>query len=90
MPGKRIAIMRKSRGMTQAELGRAIGISRSMIGHVEHDRGWLSLELAGKLAEALHCTTEDLRAAPEAPIPRARLRGRPKFNGRRFIPADGD
>jgi DNA-binding XRE family transcriptional regulator len=70
--GQRVAMIREHRMMTQVGLAAAIGISRSVIFHIEHGHTQVDLELAERLARALHCTIDDLLAPIDAPLPRAR------------------
>lgn len=77
--GKRIALIRENRNMSQSELAEAISseasfISRSAINHIEHGRSNLLLELALRVGDALHCSIDDLVAPVTAPIPAARVR----------------
>jgi transcriptional regulator with XRE-family HTH domain len=74
--GGRLRVIREARGMTQTELGAAIGETRHIIENVEYGRTVLSLARAARIAAVLHCPTDELLAAPDAPVPpRPRMRG---------------
>jgi transcriptional regulator with XRE-family HTH domain len=73
--GRRLALIRQDRRMTQQELGAAIGKSRQTITHWENNPLFeLCLSDVTKCAWALHCRPKDLLAPPGAPIP-----PRPRF-----------
>ena len=74
--GRRIAMIRDNRLMSQAALATAVGTTTSILFHVEHGHTRIGLEMAEQLAAALHCSLDDLRAPLDAPIPRIRLRKR--------------
>lgn len=77
MLGMRIAILRISKGWSQAELARRIGVSTSAVGMYEQGRREPSLGLLVRLAQELGTTTDyllmgetpasDPSAAPELP-----------------------
>ena len=77
MLGIRIAILRISKGWSQAELARRIGVSASAVGMYEQGRREPSLDLLVRLAREFGVTTDyllmgetphsDLLAAPELP-----------------------
>ena len=77
MLGKRSAILRISKGWSQAELARRIGVSASAVGMYEQGRREPSLGLLVRLAQELGATTDyllmgeapasDPSAAPELP-----------------------
>lgn len=58
--GKRIANLRKQKGLTQWELADKMGIARSLI--TDYERGKLRLfdEIIIKLADAFEMTTDDV------------------------------
>ena len=60
MLGIRIAILRISKGWSQAELARRIGISASAVGMYEQGRREPSLGLLVRLAQELGVTTDYL------------------------------
>lgn len=74
--GRRIAMIRDNRLMSQAALATAVGTTRSIMFHVEHGRTRIGVDLAERIATALHCSLDDLRAPLDAPIPRSRVRRR--------------
>lgn len=77
MLGIRIAILRISKGWSQAELARRIGVSASAVGMYEQGRREPSLGLLVRLAQELGVTTDyllmgetpasDPSSAPELP-----------------------
>lgn len=77
MLGIRIAILRLSKGWSQAELARRIGVSTSAVGMYEQGRREPSLGLLVRLAQELGVTTDylltgetldaDPSSAPELP-----------------------
>ena len=60
MLGIRIAILRISKGWSQAELARRIGVSTSAVGMYEQGRRGPSLGLLVRLAQELGVTTDYL------------------------------
>jgi transcriptional regulator with XRE-family HTH domain len=58
--GKRIKQLREKAGMTQADLGKALGVTHSAISLIESgDRG-LNVETADKIAQALGVSLVEL------------------------------
>ncbi len=51
---------RKAQGLSQAELGRRIGMDGSIIGKYERNERLMTIETAARLAIALNCTIDDL------------------------------
>jgi transcriptional regulator with XRE-family HTH domain len=76
--GQRVAMIRVHRMVTQAELAAAIGVSRSMMHLIEYGHTRIRLDMAKRLAAALHCTVGDLLLPLDTPMPRVRLRRRSK------------
>ena len=60
MLGARIAILRRSLGMSQAELARALGISASAVGMYEQGRREPSMEIASAMARIFGVTMDYL------------------------------
>ena len=58
--GNRLRELREARGLTQAQLADAIGMSRKTVNTVENGVFIPSTVVALKLAAALQCTVEDL------------------------------
>lgn len=58
--GKRIAAMRKKRGITQVELAEAIGISQKLISSYEVGRITLSAEMLLRIATALKGSADEI------------------------------
>lgn len=68
--GQRIQAVRKRRGLTQDELSRAAGLSRSLISKLEQDVVTdVRLETAHKIAAALSIPTSALVPRGDAPVP---------------------
>ena len=68
--GQRIQAVRKRRGLTQDELSRAAGLSRSLISKLEQDVVTdVRLETAHKMAAALSVPTSSLVPRGDAPVP---------------------
>lgn len=65
-----IPTYREREGLSQGELGTAVGVSRQTINAVERDRYDPSLELAFKLAVYFECRIEDLFEPDIGPIER--------------------
>lgn len=58
--GQRVKKRRIKYELTQKELAERIGSSRTMIYYIETDKKNPSLDTAIKLADALHCTVDEL------------------------------
>ena len=58
--GAHIGLLRKERGMTQSELGRAIGVSQQAVFAYELGERRISVFLLSKLAAVLHTSVESL------------------------------
>lgn len=58
--GKRIAKMRKSKGLSQEKLALQAGIDRSYVGRVERGEVNLTVEKLYNFAEALGCDVKEL------------------------------
>jgi transcriptional regulator with XRE-family HTH domain len=58
--GHRIKAYRVRRGLSQEQLGEAVGVSYQSINHYEKGRSSVVPEMLGKLAEALRCRARDL------------------------------
>ena len=52
--------IRKSRGLTQQQLAKLIGVTESAVGQYETDRRKPSYEVLLKLSDVLQCTVEEL------------------------------
>lgn len=61
--GPRLAELRRSRGLTQAELGVKVGLSSRMIAHYERDDAQPPGPILPDLAKALGVTTDELLGA---------------------------
>ncbi|VDA98960.1 hypothetical protein S1OALGB6SA_21 [Olavius algarvensis spirochete endosymbiont] len=58
--GKNIARIRKANGMTQAQLGKIIGISQRLVSHYEKERLQVNAELLTRFALALHVSSDEI------------------------------
>ena len=58
--GKRLRSVRRSKGITQAELAKAIGRSTAFVGHIERGSRKMSLETMAEIVEALDCSADYL------------------------------
>ena len=58
--GKRVAEVRKSRGVTQQELAENIGMSVVAIAYIETGKRWARLGTLNKIANSLKVSVEDL------------------------------
>lgn len=66
--GKRLAQMRKRRGLTQVELGKSLNISQRMVAYYENDAKKIPTQLLPKLAKILGVSLEELLGGGEVPI----------------------
>jgi transcriptional regulator with XRE-family HTH domain len=73
--GKRTAMIREHRMMSQAALAAAIGVTKSVINHIEQGHTRISIERLEQLIGALHCSDHDLLAPLDAPLPRIKFHG---------------
>ncbi|HEY5758418.1 MAG TPA: helix-turn-helix transcriptional regulator [Steroidobacter sp.] len=72
--GGHIAMMRKARGMTQAELARAIGVSQQAVFAYELGDRRVSVLILSKIAKIFTVSVEDMVGLSRpARIPRGRL-----------------
>lgn len=58
--GTLILATRKAKDLTQADLARLIGISRTQIANIEIGRSDLPIKTLARFAEALGCSMKDL------------------------------
>jgi len=58
--GVRIRRLRTARGLTQAELGKPLGVSQRMMAHYESQGGMPSPPLLAGIAKALHVSVDEL------------------------------
>lgn len=72
--GGHIALMRKSRGMTQAELARAIGVSQQAVFAYELGERRVSVLILAKIAKIFAVPVEDMIGlSKSARVPKGRL-----------------
>lgn len=57
--GESVKAIRQARGITQDELAKRIGVTRSQISNIEKGRRGTSLERLNEIAEALKCNVSD-------------------------------
>ena len=67
MFGKRLAELRKERGMTQQELADALGITRDLVGHYERRSNNPNLDFVLKVAELFGTGIDELLGLAEEP-----------------------
>lgn len=53
--GQAIAAIRKEKGLTQEQLSQITGLDRANIGKIENGRYNVSIDILGKICEALGC-----------------------------------
>jgi len=71
--GRRLARLRRERGLTQAQLAERIGILQTLVTDYEHDRLRLSAEMAVRFTLALGVSLDDwLLPEAAAPTPKRR------------------
>ncbi len=58
--GKGLAVVRKSRGLTQSELAERVSMSVVTIAYIETGKRWVRLATLDKIARALKVTVADL------------------------------
>jgi transcriptional regulator with XRE-family HTH domain len=80
--GQALLDVRRSRRLTQAQLGRLAGVSPSAISQAERGRRGLALETLLELTSRLHITLDDLLRGQEAPGYRLARRDDPRHTGR--------
>lgn len=56
--GKRIAQLRKDRGLTQEQLSEQTGLDRANIAKIERGRYNTGIDIIGKICDALGCRIE--------------------------------
>ena len=69
-PGRRLCQVRQHRGMSQAQIAKAIGTSVGTVQNYEHGRVHMTVDQLLELARALQCEPVDLLAPPGSPPPR--------------------
>lgn len=83
--GTHIGLLRKERGMTQSELGRAIGVSQQAVFAYELGERRISVFLLSKLAAVLGSSVESLIGmAPLKRVPNRRLSPRAARHAQRL------
>lgn len=70
--GQRLHQIRDCRGLSQAQLARAIGVSVGTVQNYEHGRNPIPTDRLEPLAMALSCKPVELLAEPGSPTPRYR------------------
>jgi len=58
--GKRIAVVRKSKGVTQSQLAERVNMSVVTIAYIETGKRWVRLSTLEKIAKALKVNIDDL------------------------------
>jgi transcriptional regulator with XRE-family HTH domain len=73
--GQRIARFRKKRGLTQAQLGKSIGIAQRLVSDYETGRARLFDEMVARVALALRVSTDELLGIKDSHVePQASVR----------------
>lgn len=67
--GKFIAVLRKSRGMTQKELAQQLGVSDKTVSHWERDESAPDISLIPVIAEMFSVTCDELLRGEKSPTP---------------------
>ena len=65
--GQRVRLLRRQRGLTQAQLAERVGVSDNFIGMIERGRGHPTLETINGVARALEIELHDLFQGQERP-----------------------
>jgi transcriptional regulator with XRE-family HTH domain len=65
--GRRIAELRREQGLTQAQLGKALGLSQQQVAHFETARRRVPASVLPALAKALAVSVEELLDAQRKP-----------------------
>lgn len=60
LDGKRLAIVRQLKGITQTELAKGLGSTQPHISRLEHGEGGASLKMIHRLADELGCAVGDI------------------------------
>ncbi|MBP8231981.1 MAG: helix-turn-helix transcriptional regulator [Rhizorhabdus sp.] len=66
-PDNRIREFRKKAGLSQAELGKRVGLHQTQIGNLENGTRELTFEWARRIAEVLGCLLVDLLSEKDNP-----------------------
>jgi len=66
--GKRLAKLRKTKGLTQKELGEMVGVSNRVIAYYEKESSYPPAHLIAPLAKALGINTDELLGLKETNI----------------------
>ncbi len=69
-----MSLLRKKKGLSQGELGRAVGTSGDIVGRYERDEVKPSIEVAVKLADALEVSLDFLVGKTDTELDRAVLK----------------
>ena len=63
--GKRLADIRKSKGLTQTQLAELIGIKQYMVSEYEIGRSTISADMLARFCRALRCSSDDVFDLPK-------------------------
>ena len=72
--GEHIATLRKRKGLSQSDLGKAVGTSGDIIGKYERDEVKPSIEVASKIADALEVSLDFLLGKTTAELDKKTLK----------------
>ena len=71
--GKRIALLRKEKGITQEGLAEMLGVSGQAVSKWENDQTCPDISLLPQLAKVLGVTVDELLSGPQEPVSAVRL-----------------
>jgi transcriptional regulator with XRE-family HTH domain len=74
----RIAELRQYRGMLQADVAKAVGVTKATVCNWEHGRIGIGTARLEQIARALNCDVADLLVAPGSPPPPRSRRTEPE------------
>jgi transcriptional regulator with XRE-family HTH domain len=72
--GKRIRLLRRSKGVTQTELGQAIGVGKTTISNYETGYSSPDTETLSKMAQYFNVSTDYLLCQTDDPTPRIKAK----------------
>ena len=86
--GKNIAVQRRAAGLTQARLAEKIDVQPETISRIETGKRTASLDLLGRIADALDLELHDLFRVQEKDKPRSRALEKLLWFAQRLSPAE--
>jgi transcriptional regulator with XRE-family HTH domain len=67
--GKKLAVLRKKKGLSQDKLGQLVGVSQRVVAYYESETNYPPTHLLIPLAKALHISVDELLGLKETDIP---------------------